>query len=108
MNCPFCDSPESPPNGHGEIITYTCGTLTNNPEPRTKNCTVGYIRKLFEAEPEVEKDEKLRSIILAVRTLYADPHFEEWAQGWASGNPVIGKIQDLWEKAQCVNPVEKS
>jgi hypothetical protein len=31
----------------------------------------------------------------AVQALYADPHFQEWAKGWASVNPVSEKIQTV-------------
>jgi hypothetical protein len=39
--CSFCGLGESPPNTHGEIVSYVCGTLTNDPEPRTKLCLRG-------------------------------------------------------------------
>ena len=47
-NCPFCDNTISDERWGGEKISYRCGTLTNDPQPRTTRCLRVWSMKLQE------------------------------------------------------------
>jgi hypothetical protein len=62
--CPFCGASVDYIS-HGEPISYSCGTLTNDPEPRTMFCLRGYVDYLREEIEKVRqgKDELLNTMI---------------------------------------------
>lgn len=67
--CQFCGAPIMNESWYGEFISYECGTLTNDPHPRTSRCCLG-----IQIKRQKELNQHLRdniSCLLKQRNNYA-------------------------------------